>query len=63
MRAARNLKRAQTLAGFAVHAFTASGAAVAVLALNAAYQGEFPACFDLEPHGFSHLRQWQDSAC
>ena len=45
MLAAQNLKMAKAMAGFAVHAFTASGAAVAVLALNAAYQGEFPACF------------------
>jgi phosphatidylcholine synthase len=45
MRAMQRPNRAKAMAGFAVHAFTASGAAVAVLALNAAYKGEFPACF------------------
>ena len=45
MQISQNMKLAKTMAGFAVHAFTASGAAVALLALNAAYKGEFAACF------------------
>ena len=45
MQISQNMKLAKAMAGFAVHAFTASGAAVALLALNSAYQGEFPACF------------------
>jgi len=36
---------AKRAAGFAVHVFTASGAAVALIALNAAYEREFAACF------------------
>jgi phosphatidylcholine synthase len=38
-------RRARRAAGFSVHLFTASGAAVAALALYAAIDRHFPACF------------------
>ncbi len=38
-------RRARRVAGFSVHLFTASGSAVALLALYAAIDRNFPACF------------------
>jgi phosphatidylcholine synthase len=45
MTSARKVLPVRRVAGFSVHVFTASGAAVALLALDAAIERHFPICF------------------
>jgi phosphatidylcholine synthase len=45
MTSARKVLPVRRVAGFSVHVFTASGAAVALLALDAAIERRFPICF------------------